>query len=73
MNQTAAAPAPWVAALWRLLRTALAYAIVYVLDNFVGFLKDLHLPIIILPLISAAINALSKWIRDKWGIDLKVV
>lgn len=73
MNQTATAPAPGLAALWRLARIVIGYGIVYGVNALVKEIGGLGLPAIALPLVSALLNAISKWIRDKWGIDVKVV
>jgi len=73
MTNGTKAPAPWLAALWRFLRVGLIGLVLYIVDHATGFLSSLHLPFWLLPLATAALNALSKWIRDKWGVDLKIV
>jgi len=64
--------APWLAALWRMARTVIGYGIIYGANTLLGLLGAFHLPFWAVPIISAALNALSKWIRDKWGIDIKI-
>ena len=73
MNQTTKARAPWLAALWRLARVGISYGIVYGLNAATGVLPTTGIGVLGVPLVSAALNAVSKFIRQKWGIDVKIV
>lgn len=54
---------------WRIAKIAIAYAVIYALNGILS----LHLPFWGPILLTAVINAVSKFFRDQWGIDVKVV
>ena len=58
---------------WRFLRIVIAYGIVAGVNSILSGGADSLLPWWLVPIVSAALNAISKFFRDKWKIDVKVV
>jgi len=56
----------------RFLRIVLAYGIIYGIRALLNGTAGVDIPLWIVPLISALLNAIAKWIRDKWGIDIQL-
>ena len=59
-------------AIIRLVRILLAYVIVLVVKYIAEFYSDFSIPSYIVPVVSAILNAIAKFFREKWGIDVKV-
>ena len=60
-------------ALGRFARIVIAYGIVAGLNSMISGGADSLLPWWLIPIVSAALNAIAKFFRDKWKIDVKVV
>jgi TRAP-type mannitol/chloroaromatic compound transport system permease large subunit len=59
-------------AIYRFLRIIVAYVIVLLLRYILDYYTDLNIPVIIVPIISAVLNAVAKFFREQWGIDIKL-
>jgi len=59
--------------LWRFARIIIGYGIVYGVNALIKEISGLGLPVVLIPLVSAALNALAKYIRVRWKIDLKII
>jgi|YNPMSStandDraft_1061717.scaffolds.fasta_scaffold114810_2 hypothetical protein len=59
-------------AIYRFLREIFAYGIVLLVKFILENVEILHVPIYLVPVISAVLNALAKFIREKWAIDIKL-
>jgi len=65
--------AKWKRAVLRFIRIVVAYGLVYGANQLTGKVTGDPLPAWLLPIISALINAILKYLRDKWGLDIKVL
>ncbi|MEM2447025.1 MAG: hypothetical protein QW734_10250 [Candidatus Bathyarchaeia archaeon] len=65
MNKT-----PTESAIIRFFRVFLAYAIVLVIKLILKYLDLFNLPDLLIPVLSALLNAIAKYIRDKYNIDI---
>jgi len=73
MNGTKKPFANFLAGAWRFARVGISYGLVYGLNAVTGVLPKTVIGTLAVPLFSAALNAVSKFIRDKWKIDVKIV
>ena len=73
MNGSGKPFANLLASVWRFARIGISYGIVYGLNAVTGVLPTTGIGVLGVPLVSAALNAVSKFIRQKWGIDVKIV
>ena len=60
-------------AAWRFLRIVIAYGIVAGVISIIKGGENSLLPLWLVPLAAALLNAIAKFIRDKWKIDVKIV
>lgn len=65
MNKT-----PTESAIIRFFRVFLAYAIVLLIKLILKYLDLFNLPDLLIPVLSALLNAIAKYIRDKYNIDI---
>jgi len=59
-------------ALWRLLRILAAYLIIYGVRELVRCSNGFTLPAWMVPVIAAVLNAVAKFVRDEWRIDIRL-
>jgi hypothetical protein len=59
-------------ALERFVRIILAYGIVYGLNAVAHGVLGFSIPFFLMPVVSAFLNSIAKWIRDKWQIDIQL-
>jgi hypothetical protein len=50
----------------------LAYGVVYGISAVLKGQIGIEVPVWLIPIISAGLNALAKYFRDKWGIDIQL-
>jgi len=56
----------------RFLRIVLAYGLVYGIAAVLKGQVGVDIPPWLVPIISASLNALAKFFRDKWGVDIQL-
>jgi hypothetical protein len=56
----------------RFLRIALAYGLCYGIAAVLKGQAGVEVPVWLIPIASAGLNALAKFFRDKWGIDIQL-
>jgi hypothetical protein len=56
----------------RFFRIVLAYGVVYGISAVLKGQIGVEVPVWLIPIISAGLNALAKYFRDKWGIDIQL-
>lgn len=59
-------------ALYRLIRILLAYCVVIVLRFVIDNATDFLIPQWAVPILMAVLNAIAKFLREKWYIDIKL-
>jgi len=59
-------------AIHRFIRIIVAYFVTLLLKFVLENAADFNIPTIVLPVISAVLNAVAKYIREKWDIDVKI-
>jgi hypothetical protein len=56
----------------RFLRVVLAYGVCYGVAALLRGEVGVEIPAWIIPVAGAVLNALAKWFRDKWGVDIQL-
>jgi hypothetical protein len=56
----------------RFLRIVIAYGLVYGIAALLKGQAGVEIPPWLITIISAGLNALAKYFRDKWGVDIQI-